>query len=290
MPLAVLLAVLLLVALPSTANAVADAEEPAPGAAAASTTLTNTALPRMSGTPRWGKRMTVTTGSWTPKPSKVTYQWLRNGVPVGGANAATYTVKLADFGQRLSVKVAAHRAGYTKGAVYTARSRVIDHRVPVTKRFTYSLGFRGPISTSTRVFKEKVAAAFEDPRGWRSAGYEFTRVASGGSFTVVLSAASAVPSFGSPCSKTWSCRVGRYVIINQNRWVSASPAWNAAGLALNDYRHLVVNHEAGHWLGHRHTSCAGPGRLAPVMMQQSKGRDGCRFNPFPLPSERWTTR
>ena len=102
-----------------------------------------------------------------------------------------------------------------------------------------------------------------------------------GAFTLVLAQAGRVPSFSSQCSAMWSCRVGRFVIINQDRWKHASPAWNAAHLALRDYRHMVVNHETGHWLGLHHASCPGRGRLAPVMQQQSKGLQGCRFNPFP---------
>ena len=84
------------------------------------------------------------------------------------------------------------------------------------------------------------------------------------------------------CSTQWSCRIGRFVVINQERWRHASPAWNAAGRSLRDYRHMVVNHETGHWLGRGHASCPGRGRPAPVMMQQSKGTGGCRFNPWPL--------
>ena len=104
---------------------------------------------------------------------------------------------------------------------------------------------------------------------------------------LVLAAAGTLPSFSSGCSVQWSCRVGRHVVINQLRWTKASPAWNRAGRSLRDYRHMVVNHETGHWLGHGHLGCPGPGRLAPVMMQQSKGLDGCRHNPWPLPSELW---
>ena len=114
---------------------------------------------------------------------------------------------------------------------------------------------------------------------------QFRRVPRGGDFTLVLSEASLVPSFSSSCSATWSCRVGRYVIINQERWSHASPAWNAARRSLRDYRHMVVNHETGHWLGRGHAGCPGSGP-APVMMQQSTGTGGCSFNPWPLPRER----
>ena len=134
-------------------------------------------------------------------------------------------------------------------------------------------------------FRRQAQQTYDDPRGWRTAGVEFRRVRRGGDFTLVLAAARAVPTFSSQCSATWSCRVGRYVIINQERWQHASPAWNAAGRSLRDYRHLVVNHETGHWLGRGHATCPAGGGPAPVMMQQSKGTDGCRFNPWPLPWE-----
>ena len=115
-------------------------------------------------------------------------------------------------------------------------------------------------------------------------------MARGGSFTLVLSEASQVPTFSPVCSAQWSCRVGRFVIINQTRWRNASPMWNQAHRALRDYRHMVVNHETGHWLGWGHRSCPGRGAAAPVMQQQSKGLEGCRANPWPTPAERRVPR
>ena len=159
---------------------------------------------------------------------------------------------------------------------------VEGYAIPVRRRVTYSVITRGAITTSLAVFRRQAQETYDDPRGWRAGGVEFRRVRRGGDFTLVLAAARAVPSFSSTCSVTWSCRVGRYVIINQERWKHASPAWNAAGRSLRDYRHLVVNHETGHWLGRGHASCPAGGGPAPVMMQQSKGTGGCRFNPWPL--------
>jgi hypothetical protein len=99
-----------------------------------------------------------------------------------------------------------------------------------------------------------------------------------------------VPGFSSVCSSQWSCRVGRYVIINQMRWLGASSAWWSNDGTLREYRHLVVNHETGHWLGHGHRYCPSAGAAAPVMQQQSKNLGGCRINPWPTKREWFTPR
>jgi hypothetical protein len=160
----------------------------------------------------------------------------------------------------------------------------------VGRAFTYSVAYRGTITADRRRFAALVADTYADERGWRAAGFAFRRVARGGDLTVWLAEASTVPSFGAGCSSSWSCRVGRNVVINQTRWKYATAPWRAAGRTLRGYRHLAINHETGHWLGHSHIGCGGSGQRAPVMMQQSKGLDGCRFNAFPLPRERWTSR
>ena len=164
----------------------------------------------------------------------------------------------------------------------TTQPTVEAYAVAVRRRVTYSVTTRGRVGASMAVFRRQAQETYDDPRGWRAGGVQFRRVARGGDFTLVLAAAGAVPSFSSSCSAQWSCRVGRFVIINQDRWQHASPAWDAAGRSLRDYRHLVVNHETGHWLGRGHASCPAGGGRAPVMMQQSKGTGACRFNPWPL--------
>ena len=114
----------------------------------------------------------------------------------------------------------------------------------------------------------------------------FQRVTSGGAFTLGLSADSQMATFGGACGVMWSCRNGRNVVINEDRWLGASPAWTGAGGSLRDYRHMVVNHETGHWLGFGHVPCASPGGQAAIMQQQSMSLEGCALNAWPLPGER----
>jgi hypothetical protein len=135
-------------------------------------------------------------------------------------------------------------------------------------------------------FAAQAQAAFDDPLGWRSAGVGFDRVSEGGDFTLWLATPDQMTAFAEGCSPEYSCRVGRDVIINQERWLKGALPGALDGIDLGEYRAMVINHEVGHWLGHDHTGCPGPGQPAPLMMQQSKGLDGCLANRYPLASER----
>lgn len=155
---------------------------------------------------------------------------------------------------------------------------------------TYDVSTRGNITANLAEFKAEANQTLNDARGWSRLGITFQEVASGGDFTLVLSEASWVSKFApGSCSDVWSCTVGRYVIINQDRWLYASDAWNQSGGSLRDYRNMVINHETGHWLGHGHLYTCGAGQFAPVMMQQSINLNGCNFNPWPLNSELWSS-
>lgn len=159
-----------------------------------------------------------------------------------------------------------------------------------TQEVTYSVSGKGVIAADMTEFRTLANATLNDARGWSRLGVTFREVSSGGMFTLILSEASLVPTFSSGCSAEYSCRVGRNIIINQDRWVGATTPWNNAGGSLRDYRHMVINHETGHWLGHDHESCGGAGKSAPVMLQQSIDLQGCKFNPWPLASELWSSQ
>ncbi|HJP81145.1 MAG TPA: DUF3152 domain-containing protein [Candidatus Saccharimonadales bacterium] len=154
---------------------------------------------------------------------------------------------------------------------------------------TYDVTTRGVITANIAEFKSQANQTLNDARGWAQLGVRFNEVASGGDFTLMLAQADQLPLISSGCDAMYSCNVGRYVIINQDRWLGATSSWNQGGGSLRDYRHMVINHETGHWLGHGHEGCPATGQPAPVMMQQSINLGGCLSNPWPLKSELWSS-
>jgi hypothetical protein len=210
-------------------------------------------------------------GSWVSLERKAAGSWVR----VERARTAT--------DRAYSFTVTPSFPGYS-------RYRVVGHgtatvTLPLLEAFrlhSYSVATRGSIWTDMALFRQVVAETLNDPRGWARGHLRFREVRRGGDFTVVLSNAGQLRSFSSVCSSFYSCRVGRYVVINQDRFRKGSPYFPGT---LTEYRRMVINHETGHWLGRGHAYCSGRGKLAPVMQQQSKGMHGCRVNPWPLGRE-----
>ena len=148
----------------------------------------------------------------------------------------------------------------------------------------YKVSSWGDISNvSISEFSKLVGQTLNDGRGWALTGITFEQVTINEDFEIVLSEANEIARrYPNICDNIYSCRVGRYVIVNVDRWNNATPVWT---LSLRDYRHLVVNHEVGHLLGLGHPICPSAGTLAPAMLQQSINLQGCIFNPWPLQNE-----
>ena len=162
---------------------------------------------------------------------------------------------------------------------------------PITRTVTYVVATKGTLKADVNEFTSQVAETLNSPLGWSRLGVRFERVESGGQFTIWLTESSQVPTFSpTGCDAIVSCTVGNNIIINETRWLNGSDAWNGAGGGLRDYRHMVLNHETGHWLGHGHQYCSGAGQQAAVMQQQTIDMQGCKPNPWPLASEMYSPK
>lgn len=132
-------------------------------------------------------------------------------------------------------------------------------------------------------FADFALGVLNDPRGWGAGGVmSFARTDGDAEFRLVIATPDTSASLCAPLRTlgTLSCRTGRSAVLTWYRWVEAIPDY---GVDRSDYRRYVVNHEVGHLLGHGHAANPGVGKVAPVMMQQTKGLNGALPNPWPNP-------
>ena len=73
--------------------------------------------PTIKGTAKVGKKLTAKAGSWKPTGVKLTYQWYRNGKKIAKATKSAYTLKAADKGTKITVKVKGTKSGYTSATL-----------------------------------------------------------------------------------------------------------------------------------------------------------------------------
>ncbi len=77
-----------------------------------------TARPTLAGVPRYGTTLTVRRPK-VPAGTTVTVQWLREGIPVTGATGATYRLRAADLGSRISARLVFQKPNYETTATRT---------------------------------------------------------------------------------------------------------------------------------------------------------------------------
>lgn len=132
-----------------------------------------------------------------------------------------------------------------------------------------------------------ISRTLGDERGWQTRDRVRFRAVSAADLTagdiditIVLASPDLTDDLCAPLRTRGevSCFNLRKVVLNARRWTEGVPGY---GTDLTAYRQYMVNHEIGHGLYHGHVECPGKGIPAPIMLQQSKGLDGCRPNAWP---------
>lgn len=151
---------------------------------------------------------------------------------------------------------------------------------------TYMVEVEEGLGIAAACFADRVDQVLGDPRSWGGReGLAVQRVDIGEpSFRVALASPATTDkhchSLGT--EGLYSCWDAHRAMINVWRWETGTEEY------ANDlwgYQIYVINHEVGHGFKHGHVACTGVGDLAPVMMQQTKGLDGCWPNGWPLDQE-----
>jgi hypothetical protein len=192
---------------------------------------------------------------------------------------------------RFGLTAADRRAGLRSRRVpWNASGRLITvpgHRAAPGKGRIYTVQVQAEkgLDVDRAAFAKFVLTTLNDPRSWTGHGTRrFARTdSSHADIRVVLASPATSASLCRPLQTfgKLSCHPrANTAVLTYYRWVKAIGEY---GRNRTGYREYVVNHEVGHVLGHRHEYCAGQGKRAPVMMQQTKGLRGCRPNPWPHP-------
>lgn len=74
-------------------------------------TMQKTPVPKITGTFKAGKTLKAVAGAWD-SGATLSYQWLRDSIPIPKATSSTYKILAKDKGHKISVKVTAKKTGY----------------------------------------------------------------------------------------------------------------------------------------------------------------------------------
>ena len=96
--------------------------------------ISNSVLPTISGTPTVGATLTSTQGTWiAPVGTTFARQWLADGVNIAGATATTYKPVAGDVGKKISVKVTGAKSGLESVSATSTQTAAVTTVPPNVK-------------------------------------------------------------------------------------------------------------------------------------------------------------
>ena len=153
-------------------------------------------------------------------------------------------------------------------------------RGAISYRVLIEVGLEGDLAE----WVHSVNTVLADSRGWKAAGRELLAVSDRARLTVLLARPATVDRLCKPLRTNgeYSCGRRARASLNLTRWREGTKSWGEDVLG---YRVYMINHEVGHLLGMPHRPCKGEGKVAPVMLQQTFGLDGCEAAGWPNKKE-----
>ncbi len=188
----------------------------APTTIAVSPAPTNTAVPRISGTPIQGRTLSESHGAWTNGPTAFTYQWEdcdgsgQSCVAIANATNQTYTLTAADVAHTIRVQETASNAGgdsspassASTGVVRSSAVRAANTSSPVISGATVvgqtlstsTGGWSGTPPITYTYQWQRCNPACSDIAGATGSSYTLTTADEGGLILVTVTAHNAVGS------------------------------------------------------------------------------------------------
>ena len=145
-----------------------------------------------------------------------------------------------------------------------------------SKKINYALKIQSEINLDPLCMKNLLFLILNNEKGWTNItgkGFQLTSVEDS-DFVFIFATPEKTDELCYPLETNgiYSCRNETEIIINNFRWKEGAVDF---GRDIETYRLYLINHETGHLLGWQHKECPKEGAIAPVMMQQSKGTNGC---------------
>lgn len=120
-----------------------------------------------------GAVLTATPGTWDIAPTSYRYQWFVNGVALEGATAATFTPRVLDLGEEISVAVVARATGYPDSAAEASASVTVMPGAAIRASAVPTLSVGGKTVKALKLGTEVAATAGTWPVAALSIRYQW---------------------------------------------------------------------------------------------------------------------